>query len=200
MGRKHGQHAEPTAPAKGRVGSDNIFADLGFAEPETELVKADLVLAIASRLERLQLNQRDAAERLGTTQPKVSMLLRGHTKDFSVSKLMELLNLLSCDVQIAITPVAEERARGTTRVTFGKSVKKVADKLFDGVRELGRPAAFVYTGASPRMQRVAESKAPKGVAFVQAKPMAKAKKARVASTGAKGTARPTGGVGRGRSR
>jgi predicted XRE-type DNA-binding protein len=197
MARKNGHRAEP---ATGRVGSDNIFADLGFAEPETELVKADLVLAIADRIERLELNQRGAAERLGTTQPKVSMLLRGHTKDFSIGKLMELLNRLSCDVQIAITPATEERARGATRVTFGKSAKKVEDKLFDGVRELGRPGVSVYTGADTRVSRVAQGKAPKGLAFVPAKPMAKAKKSRVASTGARGKARQTGGVGRGRSR
>lgn len=195
MARKNAHRAEPSM---GKVGSDNIFADLGFAEPETELVKADLALAISDRIERLQLNQRDAAERLGTTQPKVSMLLRGHTKDFSISKLMELLNRLSCDVQIAITPVGEERARGATRVTFGKSVKRAADTILDGVRELGRPGALVFTGAGPRVLRAAESKAPNGVAFVQAKPMTKGKKARVASTNAKGNARQTGSVGRGR--
>lgn len=46
-------------------GSDNVFADLGFAEPEEELTKAEL----ASHIRQRRLTQA-AAKLMGLDQPK----------------------------------------------------------------------------------------------------------------------------------
>ncbi|MBC7673136.1 MAG: hypothetical protein H7247_12010 [Polaromonas sp.] len=36
--------------ASGKLASNNIFEDLGFEDPDTELLKADLILAISEKV------------------------------------------------------------------------------------------------------------------------------------------------------
>src|SRR5262245_22636272 len=55
--------------------SGNVFADLGFAEPEEELTKAQLASHIRQVIERRRLIQVTAATLMGVDQPKVSTLL-----------------------------------------------------------------------------------------------------------------------------
>ena len=50
-------------------GSGNVFADLGFANPEEELLKAQLVREIRDLLKRRRLTQAKAAELLGSSSP-----------------------------------------------------------------------------------------------------------------------------------
>lgn len=61
-------------------GSENVFADLGFAEPEEELAKAQLVSHIRQVIERRRLTQVEAAAQMGIDQPKVSALLNGRAR------------------------------------------------------------------------------------------------------------------------
>jgi predicted XRE-type DNA-binding protein len=56
-------------------GSDNVFADLGFENPEEELLKADLTGEIAEIIKKKKLTQAQAARIMGITQPRVSSLL-----------------------------------------------------------------------------------------------------------------------------
>ena len=58
-------------------GSGKVFADLGFAEPEEELTKAQLASHIRQIIERRRLTQAAAAKLMGIEQPKVSALLKG---------------------------------------------------------------------------------------------------------------------------
>ena len=53
-------------------GSGNVYADLGYADSESMLVKARLAAKIAEIVKRRALTQTRAAEILGLTQPKVS--------------------------------------------------------------------------------------------------------------------------------
>jgi|SRR6185312_12526978 len=53
-------------------GSGNVFADLGFAEPEEELTKAQLASHIRQVIQRRRLTQVAAAALMGIDQPKVS--------------------------------------------------------------------------------------------------------------------------------
>jgi predicted XRE-type DNA-binding protein len=55
--------------------SGNVFADLGFAEPEEELTKAQLASHIRQVIKRRRLTQVTAATLMGVDQPKVSALL-----------------------------------------------------------------------------------------------------------------------------
>ena len=80
--------------------SVNVFADLGFEQPDLELAKAQLSHKIAEELAARKLTQRASATLLGIDQPRVSLLVRGKTGQFSLEKLIELLGRLSYDVRI----------------------------------------------------------------------------------------------------
>lgn len=96
--------------------SGNVFADLGFANPEEELAKAKLVNALAEVIRDRGLAQAKVAEVLGVDQPTVSKLLRGRTGGFTSDRLMRLLNLLDQDVDISVRPKRTEEARVSVSV------------------------------------------------------------------------------------
>jgi predicted XRE-type DNA-binding protein len=98
------------------VGSGNVFADLGVAEPEEALAKAQLVRQIGAIVARRGWTQAQAAAVLGIDQPKVSALLRGRLGGFSTDRLCRFLNALDHDVQIVVTPKPPTRRRATTTV------------------------------------------------------------------------------------
>ncbi len=98
------------------AGSGNVFADLGFAEPEEELTKAKLAGLIWHEIERQRLTQVAAAALMGIDQPKVSALLNGRLANFSTERLMRLLNALGQDVDITVRPKPRNRAHGRIRV------------------------------------------------------------------------------------
>jgi len=94
-------------------GSGNVFADLGFGQPEEELTKAKLASLIRQVIERNHLTQVSAGELMGIDQPKVSALLNGRLSNFSSERLMRLLTALGQDVKITVKakPLGRERAR-----------------------------------------------------------------------------------------
>jgi predicted XRE-type DNA-binding protein len=59
----------------------NVFADLGFLNPEEELLKADLVRANQQH----RLTQARTAEILGVSQPTVSNLVHGQYEKSSIA-------------------------------------------------------------------------------------------------------------------
>ena len=83
-------------------GTNNVFADLGFPDAETHLLKAELVTRIQRVITAQELTQIAAAKRMGLSQPDVSRLLNGHFRDVSVERLMRLLTRLGCDVDITV--------------------------------------------------------------------------------------------------
>jgi predicted XRE-type DNA-binding protein len=99
------------------VGSGNIYADLGFDEPELEQTKATLARRIAVIVSARGLTQVEAAAVLGIDQPKVSALLRGRLGGFSVERLMRFLTRLDQDVEITIHPKDAARPVGRIAVS-----------------------------------------------------------------------------------
>ena len=81
-------------------GSGNVFADLGHANPKEHQTKARLVSQIADIIEERQMTQAEAAEIFGIDQPKVSALLNGRFRGFSVYRLMAFIASLGRDVEI----------------------------------------------------------------------------------------------------
>jgi predicted XRE-type DNA-binding protein len=96
--------------------SGNVFADLGFAEPEEELTKAQLASHIRQVIKRRRLTQVAAAALLGIDQPKVSALLNGRLGSFSTERLMRLLTALGQDVEIVVREKPGSPDRGRIRV------------------------------------------------------------------------------------
>jgi predicted XRE-type DNA-binding protein len=93
---------KPNAPH--RVGSGNIFADIGLPNAEEHLVKAQLVYKIDTLMEARGLKQKEAATLFGIRQPDVSKMLRGDFRQFSVERLMRFLVALGQDVEIVVKP------------------------------------------------------------------------------------------------
>lgn len=88
--------------------SGNVFADLGLPEPEIALAKAKLALRLTDLIEERGLTQAAAGEVLGIDQPKVSMIVRGRLKDFSIERLAQLLTKFNQDVEISVRPSDRE--------------------------------------------------------------------------------------------
>lgn len=97
--------------------SGNVYADLGYADSEDMLVKAQIVAKIAEIIEQRRLTQEQAAKILRLTQPKISRLLRGQFRGVSERRLLRCLTRLGRDVQIVVKPSAR-RAQGRLSVRF----------------------------------------------------------------------------------
>jgi len=89
-------------------GSGNVFVDMGMANPEQELLKAELTLQIYSILKASGMKQTEMAKVLGVRQPQVSLLMRNRAGNFSVGRLMEFLTALRRDVEIIVRPTRKE--------------------------------------------------------------------------------------------
>lgn len=90
---------ENTVPADG-----NLFALLGLPDADDLHAKAQLANAIHRTLSARGLTQAEAAEFMGTTQAKVSAIVRCKLDGFSIDRLFRFLNALDQDVEITITP------------------------------------------------------------------------------------------------
>ncbi len=96
--------------------SGNVYADLGFADAEQMLVKAELAAAISSIISARGFKQAEAANLVGLTQPKLSNLLRGHFHGVSERRLIDCLTRLGRDVQIVVKPTPRSRGLGRLSV------------------------------------------------------------------------------------
>jgi predicted XRE-type DNA-binding protein len=95
-------------------GTDNVFADLGYADAEERQTKLRLAYAENSAIESMRLSQVAASDRLGVGQPGISALARYQLDDFSVACLITFLTYLDRDVEIVNWK--KPRARGAGRV------------------------------------------------------------------------------------
>ncbi len=98
-------------------GSSNVFADLGFPEPEIHLLKAELVLRMMRVMRRRGLTQARAAKLMRIKQPDVSNLIRCRFRGYSIERLLTLLHALDQDIEIVIRdkPKSKRPARLVVR-------------------------------------------------------------------------------------
>jgi predicted XRE-type DNA-binding protein len=82
--------------------SGNVFADLGLPDAEERLAKAMVSRLIANAIRERGLTQSQAAALLGTTQPKVSALVRGQLAGFSMDRLFRFLTVLGMNVRVEV--------------------------------------------------------------------------------------------------
>jgi predicted XRE-type DNA-binding protein len=90
-------------------GSGNVFADLGFDNPEEMQLRADLVQQLRDLIARRRLTQTGAAELLGIRQPDLSALLRGRLTKYSLQRLLKFMTILGRDVKILVTDKPRNR-------------------------------------------------------------------------------------------
>ena len=89
-------------PKKVTASSGNVFADLGFRNPEEELLKAKLVREIRAIIKRRKLTQTKAAAMLGLKQPDVSALVTGRVGKFSIDRLVRCLDRMDYKVDVVV--------------------------------------------------------------------------------------------------
>jgi predicted XRE-type DNA-binding protein len=89
-------------PKKVTASSGNVFADLGFGNPEEELLKAKLVREIRAIIKRRKLTQTKAAAMLGLKQPDVSALVTGRVGKFSIDRLVRCLDRMDYKVDVVV--------------------------------------------------------------------------------------------------
>ncbi len=91
-------------------GSSNVYADLGRADADEMLVKAQLASKIAALMSRRHLTQVQASRLFGMPQPKVSAMLRGQFRGISEEKMMRCLLALGQHVEIVVKPARKGQA------------------------------------------------------------------------------------------
>ena len=89
-----------------RLGSGNVFSDLGFTPREVAemTAKSALIDAIGETIEQRKLTQLQAAEICGTDQPTLSKLLRGRMESITIDRLAMWLTALGRTVEIRVRP------------------------------------------------------------------------------------------------
>jgi predicted XRE-type DNA-binding protein len=97
-------------------GTGNVFADLALDQPEEALAKARIVETIADLLARQDVSQQEAGKLVRLTQPQISRLMRGDTREFSYERLMRVLTALGQDVEITIRKTRNPRKHGSVLV------------------------------------------------------------------------------------
>ena len=80
----------------------NIFADLGFPDPETHLLKAEIVARIDRIIRQRRLTDAQAAKLFGLSRKEVTRMLDGDFVGYPVEKLLQFLTTLGRDVEIVI--------------------------------------------------------------------------------------------------
>ena len=86
------------------AGGVNVFKDLGRPDANEAFAKVELAYKIHDLIGALGLNQSEAAKLLGTDRARVSNLLRGRLKEFSIERLFHFLNKLGQDIDVVVRP------------------------------------------------------------------------------------------------
>ena len=110
--KKQKSHEEEMADTKIEIGSGSVYEQLGYKNHKEMETKSILVMEINSAIKNKKLTQTAAAEILGISQPKLSALLSGHFRGYSVERLIYFLTELGKDVDIVVkTKPRNRRAR-----------------------------------------------------------------------------------------
>ncbi|MBI3258810.1 MAG: XRE family transcriptional regulator [Ignavibacteriae bacterium] len=95
--KKQRTHEEELADISTEIVSGSIYEQLGYKNYKEMETKATLVMEIHSVIKNKKLTQVAAADTLKISQPKLSHLLNGHFRGYSVERLIHFLNALGQD-------------------------------------------------------------------------------------------------------
>ena len=100
--KKQRTHKKQMADTRTEIDAGSVYEQLGYKNHKEMETKATLVMEISSAIKKKKLTQIVAAEILGISQPKLSELLRGRFRGYSVERLIHFLNELGKDVDIVV--------------------------------------------------------------------------------------------------
>jgi predicted XRE-type DNA-binding protein len=92
-------------------GSDNIFIDLGFDPAEAKIMhmRTTLMLDIRNHLKAQPWTQAETARHLSITQPRVSKLIKGRSKEFSIEMLLLFATRLGLKPELRLKSSPHQR-------------------------------------------------------------------------------------------
>ena len=96
--------------------SNNVFADLGFENPEEMATRAELTYRIYELVKQRGLKPKEAAAILNVAQADVTALMSGKFNDFSIDRLLRMLTRLDQVITIQIKAKPKKRAHGGIEV------------------------------------------------------------------------------------
>lgn len=110
---------------KTEVTYGNVFLALGFEEPEASNLqtRSMLMIEIQSIIDDEEMTQKEAAEYFGTSQPRISALLKGRIEKFTVDALMNMLSHSGRPVAVVTKEKLKTLPTTTTR-------RKVMNTIF----------------------------------------------------------------------
>jgi predicted XRE-type DNA-binding protein len=84
--------------------SKNVFRDLGFGTEDAEnlRIRSALMIVLTEHIKRVGMTQKEAAENLHVTQPRVSDLMRGKIDVFSIDTLIAMLSRIGVKTSIRV--------------------------------------------------------------------------------------------------
>lgn len=88
--------------------SGNVFLDIGFPPQEAHnlLLHAELMLRVARFVKASGLTQKQAAARLGITQPRLNDVLKGRIDKFNLDALVNMLGKAGMRVRLTVQKAA----------------------------------------------------------------------------------------------
>jgi predicted XRE-type DNA-binding protein len=106
------------------IGHGSVYRDLGHKNYEEMGTKADLVIELSKAIKLKRLTQTQAAEIIGLTQPKLSELLNGRFRGYSVERLMHFLNEFGQDIKIVVQSKPRNRKACISVYHLDKDLKE----------------------------------------------------------------------------
>jgi len=106
------------------VSSGNVFADLGFKNPEELLAKAELTRQIHILIKKKKLTKSTAAKLLEVDQQTIDDLNSGSFADFSLDSLFRFLNMLGQNINIDIAPNKKTKKKAQININLSIVKKK----------------------------------------------------------------------------
>ena len=96
-------------------GSGDVFVDLGIQVSDLHMLKVAVAHAITITVQNRNLTQAEAAKLVGTDQAKMSNILRGRVRGFTVERLFKYLLYLGRNLDIHISD-AQGDEHGRVRI------------------------------------------------------------------------------------
>lgn len=121
-----------TKKPKYEESSGNIFTDLKLTDSEETLAKSDVAVQISKIIKLKKLTQKEAAKLIGVDQPKISSIIRGKIKSFSLERLIRFLQKLGENINIVI----ESKQPQPEYTNFPNSIIEQLDKNLLTKRQL----------------------------------------------------------------
>lgn len=104
--------------ARWHKGSGNVFADLGVPDSELALLKAQVAIAIELAIERKGITQREAGEIMGIPSNKVSNIVCGRVRGYSLDRLFTYLRRLDVDIEVKMSAKPKRKVEAEIRGVY----------------------------------------------------------------------------------